>query len=145
MTTETTEQHEVSAAPRRRSPLRRIGCGIALALWFLLLLTPCMVVLLASQGELVFPQGDLPEQAIRVWMIQEARLQGLGVATTSTLSIDEQTICLQTDNRFLLWRGSEEPVTYCECYRRPTRDAAWAYIAGGEGGCRPELAALEEE
>jgi hypothetical protein len=133
--TETPIESDSPAQTARRSPLRRVGCGIALTLWFLLLLTPCIMVYAASQGEITIPQGDLPGQSIRLWMIQEARSQGIGIASTSALTIDENTRCLQTDNRFLLWRGSEPPVTYCECFRRSRDEGRWYFIGGAEGIC----------
>jgi hypothetical protein len=142
--TETTTETDTPMKTTRRSPLRRIGCGIALSLWFLLLLTPCIMVYAASQGEITIPQGDLPGQAIRLWMIQEARLQGIGVASTSVLTIDSDTRCLQTDNRFLLWRGSEPPVSYCECFRRSPNGAAWDFISGAEGICTAQTPDSEE-
>ncbi|PJF28188.1 MAG: hypothetical protein CUN53_01240 [Phototrophicales bacterium] len=142
--TETTTETDAPVQATRRSPLRRIGCGIALTLWFLLLLTPCIMVYAATQGEITIPQGDLPGQVIRLWMIQEARLQGIGVSSTSVLTIDSDTRCLQTDNRFLLWRGSELPVTYCECFRRERDGAGWDFISGAEGVCTPATLQSEE-
>lgn len=144
--TETPIERDALAQTARRSPLRRIGCGIALTLWFLLLLTPCIMVYAASLGEITIPQGDLPGQSIRLWMIQEARSQGIGIASTSALNIDENTRCLQTDNRFLLWRGSEPPVTYCECFRRSGGEGRWDFIGGAEGICTaqtPESEAVQ--
>ena len=70
-----------------RSPLRRLGCGCALLFWFLLLLSPCVFIVLATQGQITFSQGDLPGQELRIWLIQEAKEQGLGISTTSVLQI----------------------------------------------------------
>ncbi len=141
---ETATETDAPVQAVRGSPLRRIGCGIALTLWFLLLLTPCIMVYAASQGEITIPQGDLPGQSIRLWMIQEARLQGIGVASTSVLTIDGDTRCLQTDNRFLLWRGNEPPVTYCECFRRSADGAKWDFISSAEDACTAQTLQSDE-
>lgn len=100
----------------QRHPLRRPGCVIALVIWFLLLLSPCALIVLASRGEISINTGSAPEQRIRIWMIQEARERGLGVSTADVFVLDEDNICVQTNVSFLLWEGEAEPTQYCECY-----------------------------
>jgi hypothetical protein len=127
-------------APPRRSLIRRVGCGIALVLWFTLLLAPCGLIVMATQGEIAIPQGSLPGQTIRVWLINEADERGLGTASTSIYQPDNlNTICLQTDSRFLLWYGRPEPsVSYCECFTRATSSAEWGFLSVSEGVCNSE-------
>lgn len=127
--------------PRRRSPIRRVGCTILLILWFALLLLPCALIVIASQGEVSISQGGLPGQAIRLWLINEIDERGFGFASTSiTQPADPNTICLQTDTRFLLWAGRAEPVSYCECFARADSDAEWGFSTSHEGVCRADSA-----
>jgi hypothetical protein len=121
-----TEPIETLPAPvRRRSPLRRLGCGIALVLWFLILLLPCALFTLATQGQITISQGGLPGQEIRVWLIMEVEQRGLGISSTSTHGSDPNALCLQTNVSYLLWSGRENPNTYCDCYTRADAESAW--------------------
>ncbi len=125
-------------APRRRGPLRRIGCGLILALWFLLLLTPCALVYLATKGEVTIPTGSVPGQEVRLWLMTEDRNRGIGISTASVSGGNGTTdICLQTDVRYLLWAGHGDNSTYCECYTRPGADASWTSAAATvQGACQ---------
>jgi hypothetical protein len=105
------------AAHRKIPWYRRAGCLIALIIWLLVMLIPCLFITLAFQEEIVIRQGDLPNQVFRVWLINEARHRGLGLSTTSVqLSEQENSVCIQTNVRFLLWIGDSESTSYCECY-----------------------------
>jgi hypothetical protein len=128
------ELTQVPAAPRR-SPLRRIGCTVALIVWFALLLVPYLLIIMATQGEITIAQGSLPGQQIRVWLIMEANERGLGVSSTSARQTDPNAACVQTDTRFLLWSGSAEPLSYCECYARADADSLWTSVSTEAGVC----------
>ncbi len=124
----------IPPAPRR-SPLRRAGCIIALVIWFAILLLPCFFIVLAVQQEIVIPTGGAPGQQSRVWLISEADARGIGISTASALQPDETSLCVQTDVLFLLWAGSQEPSSYCECYARETSGDAWAFTEAVAGVC----------
>ena len=99
----------------QRSPLRRPGCILGLILWFAALLTPCFLITLAVRGEISVTTGSAPEQRLRIWLIQEADQSGIGI---SNASVHEQgeSLCVQTNVHFVLWRGEAQPTQYCECY-----------------------------
>ncbi|MBZ0303284.1 MAG: hypothetical protein K8J31_26310 [Anaerolineae bacterium] len=118
-------------APRRH-PLRRPGCILGLILWFLILLTPCFMIVLAVQGEIAVTTGSAPDQRLRVWLIQEAAQSGIGVSSASVQTQDD-LLCVQTDVRFVLWRGSAEPTQYCECYTGT--DANWQTVRVEQSAC----------
>ncbi len=120
---------------RRRSPLRRVGCTIALIIWFTLLLAPCFLIVMATQGELTISQGSLPGQQIRVWLIMEADERGLGVSSTSTQSLDANTIGLQTNINFLLWSGQADPLVYCETFTRVSESDPWTPTTTETAAC----------
>lgn len=103
------------AAKPRRSPLSRLGCAVALILWFTLLLSPCFMIVLATRGEISVTTGPAPEQRVRIWLIQEADQSGIGISS-GTMIQHEDEICVQTDVNFVLWQGEAQPVQYCECY-----------------------------
>lgn len=125
---------ETSPKPRR-SPLRRAGCIVALVIWFAILLLPCFLVVLAVQQEISIPTGGAPDQRLRLWLISEADERGLALSTASVHQQTATEICVQTDVRFLLWAGSAEPLSYCDCYERGGESAEWASTSSSVGQC----------
>ncbi len=123
-----------TTAPRR-SPLRRVGCTILLIFWFTLLLLPCFLIVMATQGELTIPQGSLPGQHLRVWLIMEADERGFGVSSTSTHPLAADTLGLQTNINFLLWSGSADPLIYCDTFTRADAAAPWTPTTTASGAC----------
>lgn len=121
--------------PRPRSRLRRAGCPVLVILWFLLLLAPCLCIVLATQGEIVIPQGSAPGQAIRIWLIMEADQRGLGLSSTSVQQVDENALCVESDIRFLLWSGSAESSSSCECYERASAEQQWSLLSVSNDAC----------
>ena len=120
---------------RRRSPVRRLGCTIALIIWFTLLLAPCFLIVMATQGELTISQGNLPGQQIRLWLIMEADERGLGVSSTSTQQLDLNTIGLQTNINFLLWSGQADALIYCETFTRASASDPWTPTTTETAAC----------
>ncbi len=121
--------------PKRRSLLRRLGCGIGLLIWAILLLLPCIAILLISQGEIAVQLGSLPDQSLRVWLIQDAAERGIGIAYPSVHSGEDSTTCLQTDTNFMLWMGKGETSSYCECFV-PDGDN-WKSVRTTQASCNP--------
>jgi len=121
------------ARPRRRIRPRKLGCGLALLLWFTLLLTPCALFFLAANGEIRLNHRDLPaphaHPLLLVSLISEAADRGLRLESSwiAKRANDDQTICVETAVRFLLWEysGGNQNVNYCDCYERPAPAANW--------------------
>jgi hypothetical protein len=132
---ENTEINDVPPPPRRRSPVRRAGCTIAVILWFLLLLTPCFCIVLATRGEIVIPQGTAPGQEIRIWLIMEADQRGLGISSTSVQQAGPNALCVESDTRFVLWTGRADPLTSCVCYERTGEDQSWSTASVANRAC----------
>ena len=125
----------VPMPPRRRS-LRRIGCSVLLIIWFAVLLLPCLLVYVATTGEVALATGSLPGQEVRLWLMTEDRDRGIGISTASVAGgSSATTACLQTDVRYLMWAGRGENSTYCECYTRSSADAAWIAAESLQGAC----------
>jgi|SRR5690606_34885709 hypothetical protein len=119
--------------PAPRHPLRRPGCVIALIIWFLLLLSPCFMIVLAVRGEFSITTGSAPEQRVRLWLIQEIGQSGIGLSNAEVRQTGEDAICVQTNVQFLLWRGQAEPTQYCECYERA--ESEWQAASVEQGAC----------
>lgn len=133
--TDTHVQGSGVAVRPKQSRLRRGGCAVLLVLWFLILLLPCFCLALATQGEIVIPQGGAPGQVIRVWTIMEADQRGLGVSSTSAQEQNANALCVETITHYLLWMGSEVPSTSCECYERASANAPWSTTSVSNQAC----------
>jgi hypothetical protein len=126
----------IESAPRK-SIFRRPGCLIGLAIWAVLILSPCIIGILVTTGEVSLTLGSAPGQQLRIWLIDEVRERGLGISTPAVFGggSDATAMCVQTDVRYLLWAGSADPVSYCECYLRPERGGEWNYSTTTQGAC----------
>ena len=136
---------QASQIKKRTHPLRRLGCGLLLICWFVLLLTPCALFYLAANGEIRFWHGeDVPQPhahpRLLVSLISDADHRGLRIESSSPLadSTDENALCLQTRVRFVLWESNEgsQDTAYCDCYRRTDVEAAWILEDTFGGACQ---------
>ena len=117
----------------RISRFRRLGCGLLVPLWFMLLLMPCALFYLAVNGEIRIWHDSVPDPhsqpRLLVSLISEMDDRGLRIATSSVFNPDADNLstCVETNVRFLLWesQGGNQDVTYCECYRRADEVSAW--------------------
>ncbi len=116
----------------RRHPLQRPGCVVGLIIWFIVLLTPCFMIILAAQGQIVIRTGSVPEQQIRIWLIQEANQSGIGISTPQTILLDEG-LCIATSVSFVLWRGEADSTQFCDCY--DDTDVGLQFISTIQGSC----------
>jgi hypothetical protein len=117
-----------------KQKLRRLGCGVALVLWFTFLLTPCLIFVLAVQGEIVLTHSDLPEHHFRIWSIQTTRLRGLGITTARRVDPKELLACTISDTRFIMWQGEAAPAHQCSCYEK--QQNLWMSVAEGTEACK---------
>jgi hypothetical protein len=113
--------------------LGRVGCGVLVVLWFLLLLTPCLVVVLLTQREIVLIHSDVPNDDFRIWLISEPRERGFAISNARRVSAANNAVCTLTDVRFIMWQGKGDPIHYCSCYTR--QNNTWMSIAEGAEAC----------
>jgi hypothetical protein len=109
----------------RRPWLRRLGYGGGCLLWLLVMALPLAAFVLAVNGQIDWRRGEFA--GTRLWLIQEADQQGLGLSTARVISNEEAIdgpICVRTRVVFLLWRGSGESAQFCECYAAGTHAPA---------------------
>jgi hypothetical protein len=126
---------ETTPAIKPRSRVRRIGCGLALVIWIILLVFPCFAIALISQGEIAVQLGNVPGQSFRIWLIQDANERGVGIARPIISSDADANTCLQIDTSFLLWMGKGAPTSYCECYAHDGDN--WKSVSSAQGTCNP--------
>lgn len=125
---------------QRRKWYRSPGCLFGLALWFLVMLTPMFFIILAIEGEITIPRGDdVPDRhrhpRLQISLLMEADKRGLSFTNTSIAEEAADTLCLQTNVRYLMWEGEGESVVYCECYTRDTPESEWFSDTTTQGTC----------
>lgn len=124
--------------PVNRSRVRRIGCVLMTIVWFIVLLTPCFCITLATQGEIAIRVGNIPGNSYRIWLVNESRQRGLGISRPSLVTEAENSRqCIQTDVSFILWMGSQEATSYCECYTPGVGTSEWELASSQSGACQP--------
>jgi hypothetical protein len=114
--------------------LQRVGCGSLVVIWFILLLTPCLFVVLATQREIVLTHSDIPNDDFRVWLIQERGHHGIALSNSRRVSAANDAACILIDVRFIMWQGTGDPNHYCSCYTR--QNNRWVSIAEGPEACK---------
>lgn len=116
---------------RKRSPIRRAGCTILLIFWFIFLLTPLCLFILAIQREITISHfGDVPESyqhpLFQVQLVMEEDYRGLRIVNTTLHTQNDDGVCVQTNVNYWLWEGQGEPATFCRCYERDSTESVWA-------------------
>lgn len=117
---------------------RRFGCTMVIILWFLLLLTPCLLFYFSVQQEMTIPLGAAPGQSVRIWLVMEPRARGLGISVGQVAHETPADLCVETATNYLLWQGQSENTLYCECYSRDDEAEPWTYLGSEAGACAAE-------
>jgi hypothetical protein len=127
-------------APPRQGLFGRIGCGIAVVLWFIVILLPACLLVMAIQGEIaLWHGGDFPEGEshpfLQAKLLMDADNRGINFTSSSLVDIPGDQVCVQTHVRYILWQGRGENVSYCDCYMRENEN--WRFIESTRGNCQP--------
>ncbi len=80
--------------------------------------------------------GDAPGQILRIWLLNESKQQGVGISRP-TVYTNGDLLCVQTDASFILWKGTADNSTFCDCYTRPGSGDNWNIETTYEGTCQP--------
>lgn len=122
--------------------IRRIGCWLIVACWFLLLLTPCALFYLAANGEIRFHQPDAPQPhahpRLLITLINDPDNRGLQFLRSYRVGgASDNDVCMQTAVNYLLWAGAggNQDVIYCECYARADNVSSWSLLATHISAC----------
>ncbi len=126
--------------------LRRLGCALLFITWLAVMFTPCFVIALLSQGEIVITWSDVPEDAFRIWLLRDVPISGIGIATSQRRTPPQptdgrQTVCTLIDVRFVVWQGNAQragalPSRQCACYERSQPSQAWRTLSVGAEACQ---------
>lgn len=127
-------EYFVEEVPRKRTPLQRLGCFVGLIIWFVVMLLPIAFIILAVNGEIIISHGaGIPDRhehpRLQINLIMDAESRGLQFIN-STVAVDEaDTLCMETNVRYLLWEGQGAPAVFCDCYSRDstTSNNMWQY------------------
>lgn len=132
-----TQSVETEISPQEQlgepNPIKRLGCGLLLVIWFMLLLTPCTLFYLATNGEIRVWHSDIPEPhshpRLLVELVSEIDYRGLRLERSSSVDNDlsDNATCVQTSVSYLLWESIEDDLdtTYCDCYVREDDVSEW--------------------
>lgn len=131
------QQDNIEIQATKPNPIKRAGCGFLLVLWFTLLLTPCALFYLASNGEIrIWNGGDIPESYVHprllIELVSEVDYRGLQFTRSFEVdTLDDNLLCLQTDVSYFLWESIEDNqnTSYCDCYAKDDTESIWSLSA----------------
>lgn len=130
------------AAPKKSLP-RRLGCWLLVAIWFVILSTPCGLFYLAANGEIRLAHSEILDPhahpRLLISLISESADRGLRIERSTIASIDEDArLCVETAVTFLLWQssGGNQNVQFCDCYLRVDADSIWQLSSTYSAPCR---------
>ena len=136
------EVSDNAVAARKRSLPRRLGCWLLIAIWFVILLTPCGLFYLAANGEIRLEHRQIPDPhthpRLLISLISESDDRGLRIETSSIKAADSDTSqCVETAVTFLLWEssGGNQNVRFCDCYMRSDGNSSWNLISTDGAAC----------
>lgn len=122
------------------SRVRRLGCIIVLVLWFLFLMLPLGLFILAAEGDFTIGRGnDIPDASeyprFQLKLIMEPDYRGISLINTSLHRDGDRNLCIQTNVRYVLWEGDGDPAVYCNCYTRASLDDDWVFVSTTIAAC----------
>ena len=128
------------------SPIRRLGCGAMLVIWFTLLMMPCTLFYLAANREIRLWHREVPEPhahpLLLLSLVSEMDDRGLRLERSFVANGGSSTTatCIETNVRFFLWRSrsADQDVDYCDCYERDSVQSAWELQSTYTGHCHAD-------
>lgn len=133
-------QIEYVVKTKKRTPLQRVGCAVLIIIWFVIMLIPMALIILAIEGNITVHHGrSVPDRhehpRLQIRLITELDYRGFQI-TNSTLDQDsEANLCIQTNVRYILWQGDGEDAQFCDCYSRENPDRDWQFTGTTSGRC----------
>ena len=91
---------------------RRALYGAIFFAWLLVLALPALAFILAARSEIQL--GDDPQRSIRIFLVSNNDNGGVGLLRSRPVS--DTPFCVQSSVRYLMWSGSGESATSCQCY-----------------------------
>ncbi len=127
----------------RRGVLGRLGCGLGLIVWLIVMLIPGFLFLLAIQQEIsIWHGGGFPERdyhpALQIKLMMDIDTRGVSITRSYTAVSEDNATCVETQVQYILWQGRGEPAAYCDCYTRASLQGDWSYRGTQQGACSPD-------
>ena len=137
------EYYERSRRPLITQPTSRagrIGCGMLVVIWFIVLTLPFAMLWLATGRNITLSRGgDAPltsqHPRLRVQLVMESDFRGLQISRNGVLTNEDTLFCYDQSVNYLLWenRGDEDINISREiCYERDTIDNEWQPLSVDE-------------
>jgi hypothetical protein len=114
-----------------KSPLGRVLFGIAVALWFGILLLPCAMFMLAVNGTIRIPHLSAPQPETQPFfeinLLMSVEQRGLQFVRSVVLPENNNRQCVETHVSYLMWQtdGTNESAVFCDCFTRQEDDPRW--------------------
>jgi len=143
MTPEQKDYYERTRRPLFRTPqsrLGKMGCGVLTILWFMVLLLPCAMFVLATSGEIRIDHPSIPEPQdhplLSLSLSVDAYNSGLKISRSWIAFDQASNACVETVTHYLRWRsdGTESTVIFCQCYQFV--DERWVFQQQSLTSCR---------
>lgn len=107
---------------------RRLLMLSILLIWLAIMILPALAFILARNGQ--FQIGRADDRHWRVFLIQEAETEGLGLERSSRVpppdNAGEPARCLRTTVGYWLWSGeasnADYTTAYCQCFDATSGD-----------------------
>lgn len=123
---------ERSILPDTSTTSGRIGCGVLLVVWVIVLLIPFGLFWLAVGNSIAIYRTNAPDRILypraELSLQMEIENRGFRWRTSRIFRPDDTNLYIQTNIRFLLWeRGDDLEIntTYCDHFTRETPEADW--------------------
>ena len=134
------QENEIPTLPQRpywRKLLNRLGCLLLFMVWLVVMAMPCFFVTLVVEKEIIYSRSELPEDEIRLFLLDDPDQRGFGLQIGSIRSggAEEGEYCVATSVHYLMWKGEEENVSFCNCYV-VLGDQWTPTIMGGDANCQ---------
>lgn len=105
---------------------RRFGYLVVILVWLLIMAFPVVSFTLATRGQMQL--GEDGRSHLRLFMVNADDGAGVGIEWTRRAG----DACLRTSVNYLLWEGSSQPASYCQC----SDPATGALTAADAAQCR---------
>lgn len=142
MTPEQKAYYERTRRPLLRVPTSRIGrlgCGVLVILWFVLLLTPCGLFFLATSNEIRIELPNVPDPQehplFSLGLVMDEFNRGIKMTRSQITSVSVQSLCVQTNVNYWRWQsdGTSDTLVFCQCYEK--QGEAWVFTTQSLDAC----------
>lgn len=124
-----------------RSPIGRFFFGVALVIWFAILLLPCAMFSLATTGTIRIPHINAPQPETQPFfeinLLMSVEQRGLQFVRSVIVAGSDEQQCVETHVSYLMWftDGTNENAIFCDCFAREQREGRWTLVDSSLDRC----------